>query len=110
MQIMVGDSRLEQVATRMSDARAKEIEQNEQQSLVQDMDEKSKNASVNGVVLEVSKTNVDASHVNRNETKKVERIEEKNMEQQQETVLRQQMEEQTISAVQRQVLENINIS
>ena len=40
----------------------------------------------------------------------MERIEEKNMEQQQETVLRQQMEEQTISAVQRQVLENINIS
>ncbi len=111
MQIMVGDSRLEQAAARMSDARAKEIERNEQQSLVQNMEEKSKKASVDGVVLEVSKAGVEDSLVKGHETEKVERIEEKKQEEQQkELVLGQQREQQAIEAGQRQVLENINIS
>lgn len=110
MQITVGDSCLESVATWMSDARAKEIEHNNQQSFVQNMEEKSKKASVDGVVLEVRKAGVEDSPVNQNETKKVEQIDKEEKEQKQEHVWIQRRVQQRISTEQHQILENINIS
>lgn len=110
MQIMVGESRLEQAAARMSDVRAKEMEHNEQQFLVQNMEEKAKKVSDAGVVLEVGEAGVEDSYVNRNETKKLEQIEERDKEQKQkELVLGQQRNQQVISTEQSHVLENINI-
>ena len=98
MQIRVGDSRLEQVATRVSDARAKEMEREEQQSLVQNREEKAKKASSDGVVLEVSKAGAEDSYVKQNATKKVKQVEAQDKEQQKEQIQRQQKEQQTISA------------
>lgn len=110
MQIVVGDNRLEQAAARRRDAKTKEMEHKEQQSLVQNMEEKEKKASADGVVLEVSKSGVEDFYVNRNEIMKLERIEETDKEQQKEPLARQQMEQQTVSVEQHQVLENINIT
>jgi len=110
MQIVVGDSRLEQVAARRSDAKTKEMEHKEQQSLVQNMEEKAKKASADGVVLQVSKSGVEDSYVNGKEIMKLEQIEDSDKEQQKEPLARQQMEQQTLSAEQHQVLENINIT
>lgn len=111
MQIRVGDSRLEQVATCVSDARAKETEREEQLSLAQNMEEKAKKASSDGVVLEVSKADAEDSYVKQNATKKVEQAEVPDKKQQKEQLQKQQKEQQmTAAAEQRQILENINIS
>lgn len=107
MQIMVGQSRLEQAATRMNDAKAKEMEHNTQQPFVQDMEEEVSDA---GVVLEVREVGAEDSCVSWNETKKLEQIEGQDKEQKQkELVLRKQRNQQINSAKQRHVLENINI-
>lgn len=110
MQIVVEDGRLEQKAARRSDAKTKEMEHKEQQSLIHNMEEKAKKASADGVVLEVSKSGVEDFYVNWNEIKKLEQIKEPDKEQQEEQFARQKMEQQTISVEQHQVLENINIS
>ena len=115
MHIMIGDNRLEQVASTMSDAKAKEIEHNEQQSLMQDMDEKAKKASSDGVVLEISKTGVDASYVHQDHSDKTQKVEEakkseeKKLNEPLDQAIQEKQERDIIAAAQKKQLENINI-
>lgn len=112
MYLMVGDNRMENVAVRVSDAKVRETQKNEQELLMQDMDEKAKKASNDGVVLEISKTGVDASQVTKEETKQVERanLQQEEQKQSEEVQMEQRLEEQNMQAAQRQSLENIYIS
>lgn len=112
MHIMVGDNRVENVAVRVSDAKVRETQKNDQELLMQDMDEKAKKASNDGVVLEISKTGVDASQVPKDETKRVERasLQQEEQKQSEEILTEQRMVEQNMQAAQRQNLENIYIS
>ena len=112
MHIMVGDNRVENVAVRVSDAKVRETQKNEQELLMQDMDEKAKKASNDGVVLEISKTGVDASQVPKDETKRVERasLQQDEQKQSEEILTELRMVEQNMQAAQRQNLENIYIS
>ena len=109
MSIMIGDNRLENAALRTSDARTKEIQQDEQQVLQREADEKARKAAGDGVVLEISKTDVDNSKLKSEEISAVDKIAAQKEELEEKTRETQRAENERMMAAQRQTLENIDI-
>lgn len=116
MHIMIGDNRLEQVATQVSEAKARDNEQNQQSVLMHNMEEKAKKASSDGVVLEISKAGVNASYEKQDGTKEVEKTDKTDKVDKQaateslQAAIQEKVQKDNEVASQQRALENINIT
>lgn len=111
MNIMVGDSRLESVAVRLSDVKLREAHQADNQSAAQVIEEQEKKAASDGVVLEISEVGVDASNAQKTQADQIEQIAAKKQQEEVNAAFREQAagEADMAAEAQRKILENFNI-
>lgn len=111
MNIMVGDNRLEGIANKLSDVKVRDayVVANEQAKVA--LDEQAKKKASDGVVLELSKSGLDASNTEQAKAEKVQQMKAVLEKQQAQQTQQQNAEinKQDVAVATQRVLENINI-
>lgn len=110
MNIMIGDNRLESVAVRLSDVKVREEYIADNQQAQETLDIQAEKAASTGVVLEISKSGLQASNAEQSKTEAVDKVQDDLKEQQRQKAefVAAEQEQEKITDAQR-VLENINI-
>lgn len=107
--IMLGDNRLESIGVRLSDAKVRDAYQDENQQVQEVLDKQAKKVASDGVVLEISKSGLNASAASEaKEADKVQQQVQKQDSEKEERIAETEKEQRKIMDTQR-VLENINI-
>lgn len=110
MNIVVGDNRLENIAVRLSDVKVRDEYAAGNQQAQETLDLQAQKAASTGVVLEISKSGLQASNNEQSKAEAVDKVKDDLQEQQRqkaETVAIQNEQKKTADT--QRVLENINI-
>ncbi|MCI8409915.1 MAG: hypothetical protein HFJ09_11705 [Lachnospiraceae bacterium] len=105
MNIMVGDSRLENVAVRSSDVKVREAYIAENQQVQEILDEQAKEMAGDGVVLELNKSEQNAEQI---KAEALDKVQNNTKDQEQAEKLAVENEKKKMANIQH-VLENIDI-